>query len=192
LDFTSLRILWFRFTLAAILDGFSRRPLCLRIYDKTPRSKDVVRLLRTTAEEFGKPRFLITDHGTQFRSEFHAKLTGMGIHHVRGRVRAPYLNGRIERLFRTFRLWWRFVLTGLSLPSIQRRLDDYGHWYNHYRPQSALEGLTPEEAWKGTNLRPVIAFRACDALSPCIRIGRVPCRGDPRLPILPIQVRLAA
>jgi len=81
-------------------------------------------MIRRTANEFGKPRFLITDHGTQFRRQFHAKLGGMGIHHVRGRVRAPYLDGKMERAFRTFRIWWRLVLTGLSQRGIQRKLDD--------------------------------------------------------------------
>ncbi len=192
MDFTSLRILPFRFTLIAILDGFSRKLLCLRVLAKTPMSRDAVRLVRLAAATFGKPRFLITDHGTQFRKQFHVAMTSTGIRHLRGRARAPYLNGQLERFFRTFRLWWRCVLTGLSPRNIQRQLDAYQHGYNHRRPHAALDGRTPEEAWQGCELPKPVSFRACDNRSPRICIRRIHCRGDPHLPVVEIALRKAA
>jgi transposase InsO family protein len=192
MDFTCLRILWCHFTLAAVLDGFSRKVLCLRLYCQRPRSTDVIRLLRSLITTFGKPHFLITDHGCQFRKRFSAMVKAWGIHHVRGRVRTPFLNGKIERAFRTFRLWWRVVLTGLSARSIQRHLNDYQHWYNHYRPHSALDGMTPEETWGGEDVPQPLPFRTRDVASPHITVRRVACRGDPRLPVLQIAVRRAA
>jgi transposase InsO family protein len=192
LDFTSLRILWFLFTLLAVLDGFLRRLLCLHLYCRRPRSLDVVRRLRALIAEYGTPHFLITDHGCQFRKRFHAMVTAWGIHHVRGMVRTPFLNGKIERVFRTFRIWWRMVLIGLSPAGMQRRLDSYRYWYNQHRPHSALEGLTPEEAWQGQDLPQPIPFRACDEIRPQVTVRRVQCRRDPRLPVLQIQLRRAA
>jgi transposase InsO family protein len=99
-DLTALRILWFRFTAAAILDGFSRKLLRLRVYSSSPRQRDLARLVQSAARKFGTPRFLITDHGTQFRNRFHAAMAGLNIRHVKGRVRSPYLNGKMERAFR--------------------------------------------------------------------------------------------
>jgi len=192
MDFTCLRIVWWHFTLAAVLDGFSRKLLCLHLYCQRPRSADVTSLLRSLIATFGKPHFLITDHGCQFRKRFSAVVKAWGIHHVRGRVRAPFLNGKLERTFRTFRLWWRVVLTGLSARSIQRHLDRYQHWYNHHRPHSALDGQTPGEAWGGEDMPQPLPFRASDASRPHIAVRRVPWRGDPRLPVLQIQVRRAA
>ncbi len=58
----------------------------------------------------------------------------MGIKHVKGRVRAPYLNGKIERSFKTLRLYWRLILCGNSVAAMQRRLNNYYHWYNTHRP----------------------------------------------------------
>jgi hypothetical protein len=72
LDFTCLRILCWQFTLAAVLDGFSRKLLCLRLNCHRPRSTDVICLLRGLIATFGKPHFLITDHGCQFRKRFSA------------------------------------------------------------------------------------------------------------------------
>ena len=192
IDLLSLQILWFRFTVAAILDGFSRRLLCLRVYRHTPRARDMVALVRRVCKEFGKPRFIITDHGSQFRRQFRSGMKKTGITPVQARVRAPYLNGKLERAFRTFRTWWRLVLTGLTQRGIQRRLDVLGNWFNERRPHSALHGLTPRESWEGHRLPAPVPIRARDQLHPQIEIRRRYYCGDPRLPIIDISVRLAA
>ena len=57
----------------------------------------IVRLLVQRDQAFGTPRFVITDHGTQFRRQFRSAMKKMGIIPVQARVRAPYLNGKIER-----------------------------------------------------------------------------------------------
>ncbi len=115
-----------------------------------------------------------------------------GIIHVQARVRAPYLNGKVERTFRTFRCWWRLALTGLTAKCIQRRLEDLSVWYNEHRPHSALHGLTPQEAWEGSILPKPIPIRARDQRHPQIEIRRRHYRGDPRLPIIDIAIKLAA
>jgi putative transposase len=189
MDLAQLRILWFTFTLAAILDGFSRRLLALRLFARVPRTRDVARLLRQTTKEHGTPRFVITDHGGQFRKRFSARLADIGITLIQGPVRAPFFNGKIERAFRTFRIWWRLVLTGLSPRSIQRRLDTYRHWYNECRPHSALGGRTPEEAWRDLRLPPPVALRARDPLKFTLEVRRRCCRSDPLLPIIHITRR---
>jgi transposase InsO family protein len=191
-DLLSLQILWFRFTVAAILDGFSRRLLCLRVYRRTPRAGDMAALVRRVAKQFGKPRFVITDHGTQFRRQFRTAMKKTGIIAVQARVRAPFLNGKIERAFRTFRIWWRLVLTGLTQRGIQRRLDHFEAWFNKHRPHSALQGRTPQEAWEGRVLPEPVPIRARDQLQPQSEIRRRHYRGDPRLPVVEISVRLAA
>ena len=149
-------------------------------------------LVRRVAKKFGKPRFVITDHGTQFGRKFRSAMKKTGIIPVQARVRAPYLNGKIERAFRTFRVWWRLVLTGLTQRGIQRRLDDFRSWLNEYRPHSALQGRTPQEAWQGQVLPKPVPVRARDQLQPQVEIRRRHYHGDPRLPVLEISVRLAA
>jgi transposase InsO family protein len=103
-DLLSLQIIWLHFSVAAIRDGFSRRLPCLRVHRRTPRARDMAALVRRAAKHFGKPRLVITDHGTQFRRQFRSAMKKMGIIPVQTRIRAPYLNGKIERAFRTFRI----------------------------------------------------------------------------------------
>jgi transposase InsO family protein len=192
IDLISLRFLWFRFTAAALLDGFSRRLLQLHLYGRTPCQRDMAVLVRRAAREYGTPQFLISDHGTQFRKRFHAAMALLNIRHVKGRVRAPYLNGKLERAFRTYREWWRLLLPGLSRRHLQRRLDDYRVWYNQHRPHSALNGRTPDEAWMQRCLPQPVALRQRDPARPVIAIHRQHCGGDPHLPVLHITLRRAA
>ena len=101
LDLMSLRILWFHLTIAAMLDGCTRRLLQLNVYSGAPSSKHMIDLVCRSVKQLGKPRFLITDHGTQFRKRFGRAIKVMGITAVKGRVRWPMFNGKVERLFKT-------------------------------------------------------------------------------------------
>ena len=189
MDMTCIKVLWFTFYVVAILDGFSRKLLTLRVFYKTPHSRDMVRLIRQAVKEFGKPQFLITDHGCQFRCVFHdAMKRRFHLRHVRSKVRTPYLNGKIERAFRPFKFWWLGVLLSLVIRSIQRRLDDYQFWYNEHRIHSALGVLTPQEAWDGVEPPTPIPIRAADQKNVQVFVTRTKCRGDPRLRVLQINV----
>ena len=74
MDLTCITILWWTFYVVAILDGFSRKYMALRVYRKVPHSRELVRLVRRTAKNSGQPRFVITDQGTQFRRIFHTAM----------------------------------------------------------------------------------------------------------------------
>ena len=140
--------------------------------------------------EHGTPDFLITDHGCQFLKSFQAGMKALGIRHVRGPIRKPCFNGKVERFFRTFRLWQRIALLPIGVRRMQRRLDHYRDWYNGQRPHQALGGLTPDEAWLGESLPEPIPFRTVGPCKPVITVERVPCRCDPGL--ASVRIKLAA
>ncbi len=190
IDITILHLLWRRFTIAALLDGFSRRLLALRVYVGAAHSRDMIRLVRAAIQAFGQPRFIITDHGCQFRNQFKQGVQPSSV--VKGQVHCPSFNGKVERLFRTIRQWLRFTLLPLGQRAVQRRLHKYRSWYNTERPHSSLGFLTPEEAWQGIEPQKPIPIRACEELRPMIDVRRSPYRGDPRLTIVRINIALAA
>ena len=192
LDLTTLRLLWCRFTIAALIDGFSRKLLALRVYAGSANSRDMINLVRAAVRTFGKPRFLITDHGCQFREQFKQGITRKGITSVKGQVRCPSFNGKIERFFRTLRQWLRFTLLPLGARALQRRLNVYRNWYNTSRPHSALGFLTPEEVWRSIEPPDPIPIRAREELRPMIDVQRSCFRGDPRLAVVQIGVALVA
>ena len=133
---------------------------------------------------------MITDHGTQFRKRFRSAVESLGITHVKGRVRSPTFNGKVERLFKTLRQWQRLTLLPITLAGIQRRLDCFREWYNTYRPHQALVQLTPGEAAQACKLPRPVPIRAGEELEPRISVVRLKCRGDPRLPVVRIEMQL--
>jgi transposase InsO family protein len=192
LDLTVVRWLWLRFTVAALMDSFSRKLLALTVYFSAPTSRDMLQLLRGAVRRFGQPRFLITDHGCQFRTQFKRSIEADGITHVKGPVRCPTFNGKIERLFRTARQWLRFTLLPVGPRPLKRRLNIFRDWYNTIRPHSALGQLTPEEAWQGNEPPAPIPIRARENGLSILSVKRSAFRGDPRLPELRIDVAFAA
>jgi transposase-like protein len=73
LDLTEIRVLWLTVTLAAIVDGFTRKIVALRASRARPTSEDLSVLVAEAIVQAGRrPRFLVTDHGSQFRRRFTA------------------------------------------------------------------------------------------------------------------------
>ena len=87
LDLATIEFLFLRFYVAALLDGYSRKLLGLSFYRDAPTTKDMLSLVRSAIRKFGAPRFLVTDHGSQFRSRFRRAMNRKGVAHVQGRVR---------------------------------------------------------------------------------------------------------
>jgi transposase InsO family protein len=94
-------------------------------------------------------------HGT--RSRLHADvvrdrgfLLWRGVDHTTTRPAHPWTNGRIERLFGTFK---RKVFTHIwlfaSVAQIDRFCPDFAQFYNRDRPHSSYGGLTPNEVHRG-------------------------------------------
>ena len=194
LDLTMIRTLLRRYYVAAIVDGFSRRILALKICANTPNTAAMLGMFRDAIAAHGRPRFLVTDHGCQFRERFTSAVeNGTDIRHVKAKVRSWALNGKVERLFRTFKLWSRCVLWAWAprrstmAGKIQLRLDVFREWYNVHRPSQALGGRTPDQAWRGEDPPPARVVRARDA-QPGIRIVRHRYGDDPRLPMLEIEI----
>ena len=189
LDFTTLDFLLVRFYVAAVLDGFSRKLLALKVFHDAPSTPAVLRLLRKTIGAFGSPRFLVTDHGCQFRERFKNALRDkLGIKPVKGKVRSYYMNGKVERFFRTFKWWKILTLFYPSKGSIQKKLDTYRDYYNTKRPQWGLQGRTPDEVWNGVRLPDAVPMRERDPVKPAINIKKRRYRGDPHLPVLEVEV----
>jgi len=85
MDLMTIDFFWVRFYVAAVLDGFSRKLLELRVFRDAPTSMNIWRLVKTCITEFGAPRFLVTDHGCQFRTWFRRFVEKRGIALVKGR-----------------------------------------------------------------------------------------------------------
>lgn len=187
-DITEMRILWKRFEIAAVLDGYSRKHLAFRVLNRRATTEDMTILIKDARDQTGtRPRFLISDRASQFREQFSEACRTQGIIHVRCKIRVWQLNGKIERFFRTLKSWLRpscFIPTEVG---IQERLEEFQHWYNECRVHGAHDAHTPNERLAGIKRDPV-RFTHGGGVEPTIRIDRQSARGDPKLFQLYIRV----
>jgi hypothetical protein len=82
------------------------------------------------------------------------------------------------------------VLPRLTVSGLQAKLDKFREWYNEHRVHGALGPMTPVEFIERIQSLPPVAIRQRDHSNVSIEIARRPCRGDPRLPIIDITLRL--
>jgi transposase InsO family protein len=118
---------------------------------RRPSATHVTSVLERLFAAAGPPERLLTDRARTFGTiEFQACLGGYGVRHVRTKPCHPWTNGRIERIFRTFKdtvsdLTWLIA----SFPQLDRFLADFKLWYNRDRPHSSWGGRTPDEVYFG-------------------------------------------
>lgn len=116
---------------------------------KRASTQNSIALLKTAIAEYGKPKSVMTDHGSQFyanrpdafeqKTQFRIALNILGIKHYLARVNRPQTNGKIERWFLTYKEEYiKGNFTGLR---------DFVKWYNEERLHMSLGYKTPLEVW---------------------------------------------
>ena len=87
---------------------------------------------------------VMTDNGACYVSNHFAAALG-DVQHRRTRPYRPQTNGKVERFNRTLSAEWAYAQTYRSDTA---RADTYQAWihhYNHHRPHTGIEGLTPAQ-----------------------------------------------
>ena len=58
------------------------------------------------ALKYGKPKQVMSDHGTQFENMFAEEIKSVGSRHIKARVKHPQSNGKAERAIQTIKKLW--------------------------------------------------------------------------------------
>ena len=189
MDMTEIRVLWKKIEIAAIVDGFTRKVITMKSFGRRPKSDDLSKLIEASIESGGAaPRFLVTDHGSQFRAHFHQSIESLGVTHIRCQVRTWQLNSKVERVFKDVKSWVQRSAMPLSTNAVQQRLDAYRVWHNRFRPHTAHGTLTPAEAEQHVSVLETVTYRQRGGIEPRIMMSRRCVRGDPRLAYPVIRV----
>jgi transposase InsO family protein len=88
---------------------------------------------------------VLTDNGACYRSHAFKQALGPGIKHKFTRPYRPQTNGKVERFNRALATEWAYAK---PYKSEEARIADYDAWlhhYNHHRPHTGIEGLSPIE-----------------------------------------------
>ena len=113
-------------------------------------AENSIALLKTSIANYGKPKSVMTDHGSQFyankadplnqNTKFRITLDALGIKHYVVRVNRPQTNGKVERFFLTYKIEYA---TGTF-----NNINDFIKHYNEERPHMSLMYKTPKEIWE--------------------------------------------
>jgi len=131
----------------SVVDDCSRKSLAFAVTNSVT-TNIVVNLVDQLIKTYGKPRQILTDNGSAYgskskHSKFDRKLRLRGIQHIRGTVHSPTTQGKVERLFQTFKREFKFCNGDVELWRMR---------YNHFRPHMSLSGKTPDEVYNDFNL----------------------------------------
>ena len=132
------------------LDDASRMIMSHGTFDHAT-AENTIQVYLNAAKEYGDPRAVLTDRGTQFYaneredrergvSKFEQFLQNRKVKHIVGRVNHPQTNGKIERFFSTINQKMHFF----------SNIDECILWYNEERPHMSLDWdnlETPKQAF---------------------------------------------
>jgi putative transposase len=134
--------------LSVYLDDRTRLVASYGVFNRQTAENSIA-LLRSGVAEYGKPKAVMTDHGSQYysnhpnaeqeKTQFRSTLDILGIKHCLARVNRPQTNGKVERFFRTYK---EEYATGTF-----SSLGEYIKHYNEVRLHMSLHYKTPKEVW---------------------------------------------
>lgn len=127
--------------LVAFLDDCSRYLTGLTLL-RNATTNNILKLLDETLRQGRIPTQILSDHGTQYYSDdgksgFTEFCEEHGIEHIFGSIGKPTTQGKIERFFQTFTLYY---------PKFNN-LDRFREAYNH-KPHRSLNWKTPAEVYE--------------------------------------------
>ncbi len=153
-DFTHVRRVFHNIVVGAVLDAWSRKVLSVRVWPSEPDALGAVGLIGDALRRHGKPTWIVTDLGRQFRARrFKAFLGRRGIRRRYAAVGDPNL-GRLDRFWRTMKEEFaRGLFLFRPLRTVERQIRDYVRWYDNARPHAGLGFRTPRDAHAGRRPR---------------------------------------
>jgi transposase InsO family protein len=131
----------------SVVDDCSRKSLAFLPVNQVT-TNIVIELIDRLIRIYGKPKQILTDNGGAYGlkskdSRFDRKLKQRGIEHIRGAVHSPTTQGKVERLFQTFKKEFQFCSGDPELWRMR---------YNHFRPHTSLGNKTPDEVYNDFDL----------------------------------------
>lgn len=126
----------------AFLDDCSRFITGMDFIQKASLNS-LLSVLEEAIDTYGKPRQILTDHGSHFysvrkgESRFDRFCTDNKIQHILGGIGKPTTLGKIERFFGTFKQEYIFF----------NDIESYLNYYNYRRLHGSLNYLTPAEVY---------------------------------------------
>jgi hypothetical protein len=146
--------------LGGVFDAHSRTPLVLQTYAGKPAAHAMAALFKVAVARFHKPKFVITDLGSEFKGAFKRTVKRFGCALRRASKENLHATARLERFWRTLK---QLIGYRISFPSdihdLDARLAPALALYLQ-KPHKGLRGQAPIDAFKGICARAINAIPA--------------------------------
>lgn len=151
-DITYLRTSSGFLYLSALIDVYTRKVVSWNISNDMDRT-NCLRVLEWGIQEYGPPKIINSDQGSQFTSHDWVKaLKTNGIQISMSGAGRSNDNAYIERLWRTLKYEYLKIRHPKTVADYKDLLPKFIRWYNHERPHQSLSYLTPNEMMERHNL----------------------------------------
>ena len=139
--------------LSVYIDDRTRLITSFGLFNRATTDNSIA-LLKSAIADHGKPKSVMTDHGSQYytnkrdsqeNTQFRIVLNALGIRHYVARVNRPQTNGKVERFFLTYK-------TEYTTGSF-KHIGYFIKHYNEERLHMSLSYKTPKEVWNDLTKR---------------------------------------
>jgi len=147
LHFSALQRWTFGWTIAVVLDHYSRAVVATGLFRKEPTAAEICGVLDRAVANAGRaPKYTVTDRGEQFQGEYGDWCTRHGVKPRFGAIGKHGSSAVIERFMRTLKdEGLRRMAVPLRRADMAAELGHFARWYNEHRPHETLRGATPAE-----------------------------------------------
>ena len=151
LPFSILQRWPFGWSIAVVLDHYSRTVVTTEVFRKDPTAAEVCAVLDRAVAAVGRaPEYLVTDQGPQFREEYRDWCERRRVKPRFGAIGKHGSIAVIERFIRTLKdEGLRRCVLPLRRAEMQAEVALFARWYNEHRPHTAFRGATPGELRDG-------------------------------------------
>ena len=138
-----------RFYLVSILDDYSRFIVAHRVCT-TQSGDNIHRVFQEAVENYGLPKQLLTDRGSQFYSwkginSFQELLANLGVEHILTRPQSPTTIGKIESFHRNIQKELLRQKEFFQIKEAAAAIQEYVEYYNFERVHMGIDYLVPSD-----------------------------------------------
>ncbi len=152
-DFTYFKIIgWGWYYLSTVLDDYSRFIIHWQL-GPTMKETDVedtinAAMLKSNLKPNEKPKLLSDNGSCYIASDFKEYTKANEIKHIRGRVRHPQTQGKIERYHRSMKNVIKLDVYHSPM-ELEAALKKFVHYYNYERYHESINNVTPAQKYYG-------------------------------------------
>ena len=143
-DLLTVQTIWFRtLYMFFVIDHGTREIIHARV-TAHPTARWLAQQMAEASDwDRSPPRYLIHDRDGCYGAEFNRRVRSLGIKQIRTPVKAPKANAIAERWVRTVRAECLDHMLVLGHQHLQRSINEYVAYYNHWRPHRSLDQKAP-------------------------------------------------